>query len=371
MEKRDYYETLGVGRDASLGDLKKAYRVLAKKYHPDLNPGDKAAEKNFKDVNEAYECLKDENNRAAYDRYGHAAFQNGAGGQAGGAGFGGFGSMDDIFGEFFGGRSGRRRKAGPRRGNDLRYDLEIGLTEAFAGISKQIAVNGAATCSTCKGSGAKPGTEPAVCGTCQGRGTIRSQQGFFTVEKTCHSCNGEGRVVKDPCGDCRGRGHVHKERNLSFDVPKGIEDGARIRLSGEGDAGARGGPRGDLYIFVSIRPHALLQRDGADLFCRVPIQMTKAILGGAIEVPLLDGKKVKLTIPEGAQAGQQFRLRGKGMPVLRSRHFGDLYVQIAVEIPKNVSKKQKGLLKKFDDEGKSGLYPESEAFLKDIETQQG
>ena len=369
MEKRDYYETLGVSRDANAADLKKAYRVLAKKYHPDLNPGDETAEKNFKEANEAYECLKDADNRAAYDRYGHAAFQNGGPGAAGagGAGFGDFGSMGDIFEEFFGGRSRSRRQAGPGRGNDLRYDLEIDLVEAFSGVSKQIAVTGAVGCDGCNGSGAKKGTEPVTCGTCNGQGTVRAQQGFFTVERTCHSCGGEGRMVKDPCGDCGGRGHVHKERNLSFDVPKGIEDGTRIRLSGEGDAGARGGPRGDLYVFISIRQHSLLQRDGADLFCRIPVQMTQAILGGTIEVPMLDGKKVKLTIPEGAQSGQQFRLRGKGMPALRNRHFGDLYVQIAVEIPKKISRKQKDLLKKFDAESKSGLYPESEQFLKSLD----
>lgn len=369
MEKRDYYETLGVSRDADEAELKKAYRVLAKKYHPDLNPGDATAEKNFKEANEAYECLKDADNRAAYDRYGHAAFQNGGPGAAGagGAGFGDFGSMGDIFEEFFGGRSRNRRQAGPSRGNDLRYDLEIDLMEAFNGVSKQIAVTGAVTCSSCNGSGAKKGTEPVTCGTCNGQGTVRAQQGFFTVERTCHVCGGEGRIIKDPCVDCGGRGHVHKERNLSFDVPKGIEDGTRIRLSGEGDAGARGGPRGDLYVFISIRPHSLLQRDGADLFCRIPVKMTQAILGGAIEVPMLDGKKVKLTVPEGAQSGQQFRLRGKGMPVLRNRHFGDLYVQIAVEIPKKISRKQKDLLKKFDAESKSGLYPDSEEFIKSLD----
>ena len=369
MEKRDYYETLGVSRDADAAELKKAYRVLAKKYHPDLNPGDATAEKNFKEANEAYECLKDADNRAAYDRYGHAAFQNGGPGAAGagGAGFGDFGSMGDIFEEFFGGRSRSRRQAGPSRGNDLRYDLEIDLMEAFNGASKQIAVTGAVTCSSCNGSGAKKGTEPVTCGTCNGQGTVRAQQGFFTVERTCHVCGGEGRIIKDPCDDCGGRGHVHKERNLSFDVPKGIEDGTRIRLSSEGDAGARGGPRGDLYVFINIHPHSLLQRDGADLFCRIPVKMTQAILGGAIEVPMLDGKKVKLTIPEGAQSGQQFRLRGKGMPVLRNRHFGDLYVQIAVEIPKKISRKQKDLLKKFDAESKSGLYPDSEKFIKSLD----
>lgn len=369
-EKRDYYDVLGVGRSATADELKKAYRVLAKKYHPDLNAGDEEAEKNFKQVSEAYDCLKDEQNRAAYDQFGHAAFQGGspgAGGASGGfnaGGFGDFSSMGDIFEEFFGGRGGgrQRRQGGPQRGNDLRYNLEIDLADVFAGKSEQISVSSAVACDSCKGSGAKAGTEASICGTCQGQGTVRSQQGFFTVERPCHSCGGEGRVIKDPCGDCQGKGHVHKERTLSFDVPRGVEDGTRIRLTGEGDAGARGGPKGDLYVFINVRPHSFLQRDGADLFCRVPMPMTMAALGGSIEVPMLDGKRIKVSVPEGAQSGQQFRLRGKGMPVLRSRQFGDLYVQLAVEVPTELSKKQKELLKQFSEATKTDSYPESEDF---------
>ena len=367
MDKRDFYDVLGVERAASAEEIKKAYRAKAKKFHPDLNPDDPVAEKNFKEATEAYECLKDEQSRAAYDQYGHAAFQNGgpgAGGPgAGFSGFGGFGGVGDIFEEFFGGGGGRsRRPQGPQRGNDLRYDLEITLEEAFTGSNKTIEVGSAAACESCNGSGAEKGSQSENCGTCQGAGTVRNQQGFFTVERPCHQCGGSGQIIKNPCGDCRGKGTTYKERSLSFDIPAGVEDGTRIRLSGEGDAGERGGPRGDLYVFIAIKPHAFLQREGADLFCRVPIKMTLAAKGGAIEVPLLDGKRVKISLPEGAQSGQQFRLRGKGMPVLRSRRQGDAYVQLAVETPQNLSRKQKKLLDAFEKSLDSGAYPESDAF---------
>ncbi len=370
MEKRDFYEVLGVPRSASAAELKSAYRKLAKKYHPDLNPDDKVAEKNFKEASEAYECLKDDQSRAAYDRFGHAAFQNGTGGGrgGGGAGFEGFGaSMGDIFEEFFGqssgrARGGRRQRRGPQRGNDLRYDLTISLEESFAGLSKEINVTSAVHCGVCKGSGAKAGTGIETCGTCQGHGNVRMQQGFFTVEQTCRACGGAGQTIKDPCPDCRGNGTQKKKRKLSFDIPQGVENNMRIRLTGEGDAGARGGDKGDLYVFISIKPHDLHQREGADLFCTVPIAMTLAAKGGTIEVPLLDGKRVKVAIPEGAQSGQQFRLRGKGMPVLRTNRVGDLYVKLAVETPHALTKKQKELLAQFEDSLKKDTFPESAAY---------
>ena len=373
-EKRDFYEVLGVPRSASADELKRAYRKLAKQYHPDLNPDDKVAEKNFKEASEAYECLKDDQSRAAYDRFGHAAFQNGMGGggrggAGGGAGFEGFGaSMGDIFEEFFGQgagrgqRGGRRQRRGPQRGNDLRYDLTISLEESFAGLSKEINVTSAVHCGACKGSGAKAGTGVETCSTCQGHGVVRMQQGFFTVEQPCRACGGAGQTIKDPCPDCRGTGTQKKKRKLSFDVPQGVENNMRIRLTGEGDAGQRGGGKGDLYVFVTIQPHKLLQREGADLFCSVPIAMTLAAQGGTIEVPLLDGKRVKVAIPEGAQSGQQFRLRGKGMPVLRTNRVGDLYVKLAVETPHALTKKQKELLAQFEASLKKDAFPESEAY---------
>lgn len=371
MEKRDFYEVLGIPRSASADEIKKAYRGQAKKYHPDLNPNNEAAEKSFKEVSQAYECLKDGQSRAAYDQFGHAAFQNGgrSGGGAGAAGgAGGFNaSMGDIFEEFFGGgRGGRGSRGkgagGPQRGNDLRVNLNISLEESYIGISKKINVSSAMHCGSCSGSGAKAGSSAETCSTCQGHGAVRRQQGFFTIEQPCHTCGGAGQMIKNPCKDCQGSGTQQSERTLSFDVPKGVEDGTRIRLSGEGDAGQRGGPRGDLYAFISVKQHHLLQREGADLFCRVPIKMTLAASGGAVEVPLLDGKHVKVTIPEGAQNGQQFRLRGKGMPVLRAKQQGDLYVQLAVEVPKSLNKQQKELLQKFEASLEEGLFPESEDY---------
>lgn len=371
MKKRDFYEVLGVPRSATADDIKKAYRGLAKQYHPDLNPGNEAAEKNFKEAGGAYECLKDEQTRAAYDQFGHDAFQNGGqrGGQRGrGQAGAGMGGMGDIFEEFFGGggRGGggqkQQRRRGPQSGDDLRVDLSITLEESFSGLSKKINVTSATHCESCKGSGAKAGTAAQTCGTCQGHGAVRMQQGFFTVEKPCPQCHGAGQMIKDPCATCRGTGTQQKERTLSFDVPKGVEDGTRIRLSGEGNAGQRGGAKGDLYVFITVTAHNLLERDGADLFCRVPIEMTLAAMGGAIEVPLLDGKRVKVTIPEGAQSGQQFRLRGKGMPVLRSSQMGDLYVQLSIEVPKKLNKKQKALLKEFEGSLEKGIFPEAEGY---------
>jgi molecular chaperone DnaJ len=373
MAKRDYYEVLGVPKGADEKALKAAYRNLAKKYHPDANPGDKAAEHKFKELNEAYDVLKDPQKKAAYDRFGHQAFEaGGMGGARGGPG-GGFGPdftssmsdiFEDLFGDFMGGqRAGRQRgRGGAQRGSDLRYNMEISLTEAYTGKTAQIRVPSSVTCEACSGSGAKPGSSPKTCGTCGGAGAVRASQGFFTVERTCPTCQGRGQVISDPCNNCGGAGRVTKERNLSVNIPAGVEDGTRIRLAGEGEAGLRGGPSGDLYIFLSIRPHDFFQRDGADLFCKVPISMTAAALGGEIEVPTIDGKKARVTIPEGTQTGKQFRLRGKGMPVLRSAQHGDMYIQTTVETPVNLTRRQRELLREFEKEARNNS-PESEGFF--------
>lgn len=367
MAKADYYELLGVDRGADAAALKSAYRKLAKQYHPDLNPGDEAAEKKFKEISEAYDVLKDEQSRAAYDQFGHAAFENGGaggfGGQAGGGGFSGFGDIGDIFEEFFGGRGGGGRQQRARRGEDLRAEVEISLQEAYDGTERQLKLNRASTCTTCGGSGAKPGSQPVTCPVCHGHGKVRAQQGFFMVERTCHHCQGSGQTIADPCGDCGGRGQVAESRTLSVSVPAGVEDGTRIRLSGEGNAGPNGAAHGDLYVFVSVRPHSFLQRDGADLFCAMPVPVDLAVRGGALEVPLLGGKKVKLTLPEAAQSGQQFRLRGKGMPVLRARKHGDLYVQIDIETPSGLSKQQQKLFDAFADSLDTENYPDTKDFL--------
>ncbi len=378
MAKRDYYEILGVQKGADEKALKSAFRNQAKKYHPDANPGNKEAEAKFKELNEAYDVLKDPQKKAAYDRFGHQAFENGMGGGRGpgpgGAGFGpDFSSsmsdiFEDLFGDFMGGGGGRGRQqrgrgaGGAQRGSDLRYNLEINLTEAFTGKTAQVRVPSSVTCDNCKGSGAKPGTAPKQCTTCAGAGVVRSQSGFFTVERACPTCQGRGQVISDPCNVCGGQGRVTKERTLSVNIPVGVEDGTRIRLAGEGEAGLRGGPSGDLYIFLSVRPHEFFQRDGADLYCKVPISMATAALGGEIEVPTIDGKKARVNVPEGAQNGKQFRLKGKGMPVLRSSQAGDMYIQVAVETPVNLTRRQRELLKEFDTEARNNS-PESEGFF--------
>jgi molecular chaperone DnaJ len=336
------------------------------KYHPDKNPGDAAAEAKFKECNEAYETLKDPQKRAAYDRYGHAAFEQGGmggGSPFGGASAGGFSDIfEDIFGEMMGG--GRRQSAGGRaRGADLRYNLEISLEEAFTGKTASIRVPTNKTCDTCSGSGAKPGSSPTTCSTCSGSGRVRASQGFFSVERTCPACNGRGEVISDPCPDCSGQGRVNEERTLSVNVPAGIEDGTRIRLSGEGEAGFRGGPTGDLYIFISVRPHEFFQRDGADLYCKVPISMTTASLGGQFDVGTLDGSNTRVKVPEGTQPGRQFRLKGKGMPVMRHSAMGDLYIQIAVETPQNLSKRQRELLQEFEEISAKENSPQSSGFF--------
>jgi len=372
MSKRDFYEVLGVERQADEKELKSAFRKMAKKYHPDANQGDPSAEVKFKEVGEAYEALKDPQSRAAYDRFGHAAFENGKPG-SGQGGPGGFGPefsssmsdvFEDLFGDFMGAGGGRqqRRSGGAQRGSDLRYNMEVSLIDAFKGKNAQIKVPTSITCETCDGSGAKPGTAPTTCQTCGGAGAVRASQGFFTVERTCPGCHGRGQTIGDPCADCSGQGRVNKERTLSVNIPAGVEDGTRIRLAGEGEAGVRGGSTGDLYIFLSLKPHEFFQRDGADLFCSVPISMPTAAIGGDIEVPTIDGNKARVTIPEGTQSGKQFRLRNKGMPVLRSTQMGDMYIQVSVETPVNLSKKQKSLLKEFESE-KRDNSPQSEGFF--------
>jgi len=377
MAKRDYYEILGVSRDANEQELKSAFRKRAKDLHPDRNPDDKEAEVKFKELNEAYEALRDPQKRAAYDRFGHAAFEGGMGagpGAAGGAGFGpDFASsmsdiFDDLFGEFMGGRSGRpggpgRGRSGRERGADLRYNMEISLSEAFTGKTAEIRVPTSIVCETCEGSGAKPGTKPITCPTCAGAGKVRASQGFFTIERTCPTCMGRGETIADPCEKCSGSGRVTRERTLSVNIPAGVEDGTRIRLAGEGEAGMRGGPAGDLYIFLSLRAHEFFQRDGADIFCRVPISMVTAALGGQIEVPTVEGTITRVKIPEGTETGKQFRLKGKGMPVLRSKITGDMYIQVEVETPKKLSKKQKDLLRQFEEESHKETNPESHGFF--------
>ena len=352
MAKRDFYEVLGVQKGADEAALKSAYRKLAMQHHPDRNPGNADAEAQFKEINEAYDTLKDGQKRAAYDRFGHAAFENGGGGR-GASGFGPeFTSsmsdiFDDIFGDFMGGQRRGGGGAAKLRGSDLRYNLEISLEESFEGRTVEIDVPTLVGCTTCDGSGAKPGTGTHTCRQCNGHGKVRAAQGFFTIERTCPVCQGRGQMMDQPCTDCGGQGRRQENRKLSVDIPKGIEDGTRIRLANEGEAGLRGGPPGDLYIFISIRPHELFQRDGADLYARVPIAMTTAALGGEFEVPTLDNARAKVKVATGTQPGQRVRLKGKGMPVLRSKDVGDLYVQLDIETPQALSRRQRELLEEF------------------------
>ena len=364
MAKRDYYETLGLSRGASEQDIKSAFRRLAKDFHPDRNPGDKSAEQKFKELAEAYEALRDPQKRAAYDQFGHAAFDGqGRAGHGFGPDFASSMSdiFDDLFGEFMGGRRGRR--SGRERGADLRYNMEIDLPEAYAGKTAQVRVPASVTCERCGGSGAKPGTQPTSCPTCGGAGKVRASQGFFTIERTCPSCQGRGEIINDACGTCNGSGRVVKERTLSVNIPAGVEDGTRIRLAGEGEAGLHGGPAGDLYIFLSIKPHEFFQRDGADIFCRVPISMTTAALGGHVDVPTIDGGKTRVRVPEGTETGKQIRLKSKGMPMLRSKAVGDMYIQVEVETPKSLSRRQRELLEEFERESSGQTSPHSAGFF--------
>lgn len=364
MSKRDYYEVLGVSKTATEVEMKSAFRKLAMQFHPDRNPGDHEAEIKFKEINEAYQTLSDAQKRAAYDRFGHAAFANGG---AGGPGFGNDFSdfMSDIFENFFGETRGRggRSSGGRERGADMRYNLEISLDEAFHGKTAELKIPTSITCEVCAGSGAKAGSKPKTCPTCAGAGRVRATQGFFSIERTCPNCHGRGEIIDDPCPGCGGAGRVTRERTLSVNIPAGVEDGTRIRLAGEGEAGLRGGPPGDLYIFLSLKPHPFYQRDGADLFCRVPISMVTAALGGEFNVPTLSGTDALVKVPEGTQSGKQFRLRGKGMPVLRSRDVGDLYIQVVVETPQKLSRRQRELLTEFEQECSKENHPESSGFF--------
>lgn len=366
MAKRDFYEVLGVTKTCTEQELKIAFRKAAMQHHPDRNPGNVEAEIKFKEVNEAYQCLSDGQKRAAYDRFGHAAFENGGGG-AGGFGADGFASsMADIFEDLFGGVMGGGRggrQGGKERGADLRYNLEIGLEDAFKGRTAQIKVPTSVTCEACTGSGAKAGSKPKTCGTCGGQGRVRAQQGFFAIERTCPTCQGRGEIIDNPCASCAGAGRVTRERTLSVNIPPGVEDGTRIRLAGEGEAGLRGGPTGDLYIFLAMKPHPFFQRDGADLYCRMPISMVQAALGGEFSVHGIDGSEARLKIPEGTQSSRQFKIRGKGMPVLRSRDVGDLYIQVVVETPQNLTRRQRELLMEFENESSSKTNPEAAGFF--------
>jgi molecular chaperone DnaJ len=365
VSKRDYYEVLGVSRACGEADLKAAFRKLAMQHHPDRNPGDANCEHKFKELNEAYDVLKDGDKRAAYDRFGHAAFEQGTGG--GGHGFGAdFAStFSDIFEDLFGmgGRRGGGRGQGRERGSDLRYNMEISLEEAFEGKTAQIHIPTSVMCEACSGSGAKAGSKPKPCPTCGGAGKIRHAQGFFTLERTCPACQGRGQVIENPCPSCSGAGRVMRERTLSVNIPPGVEDGTRIRLAGEGEAGLRGGPAGDLYIFLSLVPHEFFQRDGADLHCRVPITMVVAAIGGEFEVPVIDGSQARVKVPAGTQAGRRFRLSGKGMPVLRTKQTGDMYVQVTVETPQNLTKRQRELLVEFEKLSSEATQPESAGFF--------
>ena len=377
MAKRDYYDVLGVARGASAEELKKAYRQKAKELHPDRNSDNPNAESQFKEVNEAYEVLKDADKKAAYDRFGHAAFEGGMGGGRGGGaqGFGGVNAdfasafsdvFEDLFGDFMGGRGGGgggRSRA--QRGSDLRYNLRVSLEEAFRGVQKTINVPTSIACDTCRGTGAEGGAEPVTCPTCSGMGKVRAQQGFFTVERTCPTCNGMGQIVKNPCRSCAGSGRVEKERALSVNIPAGVETGTRIRLAGEGEAGLRGGPAGDLYIFIEVKDHPIFQRDGVHLFCRVPISITAAALGGEVEVPTIDGGRSRVKVPAGAQTGKQMRLRAKGMPALRGGGTGDMVLELAVETPVNLTARQRELLMEFEKLSEEN-NPEGQSFFSKV-----
>ena len=374
MAKRDYYDVLGVARGASADEIKKGYRTKAKELHPDRNADNPNAEAQFKEVNEAYDALKDPDKKAAYDRFGHAAFEGGMGQRPGGGGFPGGGNGDfasafsdvfeDLFGDFMGGGRGGRQRAS--RGSDLRYNLRISLEEAFAGVQKTIKVPGSVTCSSCKGTGAEGGVEPVTCPTCTGMGKVRAQQGFFTVERTCPTCSGLGQIIKNPCRTCGGVGREERERALSVNIPAGVETGNRIRLAGEGEAGLRGGPSGDLYIFVDVADHPIFTREGATLHCRVPVSMATAALGGEVEVPNIDGGRSRVKIPVGSQAGQQMRLRGKGMPALRGGSTGDMYIELAVETPVNLTARQRELLKEFEKLSEESNSPETTNFFSKV-----
>jgi len=367
MAKRDYYDVLGVQKNASDAEIKKAFRNLAKENHPDSNRGDEGAETRFKEINEAYENLKDPQTRAAYDQFGHAGTQAGGmgGGGFGGGGFGG--NFSDIFEDLFGdfaGRSGQgSRQQRQSRGSDLRAEIKIDLKDAYFGTTRELAINSATGCDDCDSTGAASGSGRSTCQQCGGSGSVRSTQGFFTLERTCSVCNGKGSLIENPCRSCSGSGRVRKKRKLSVNIPRGVDEGTRIRLGGEGEAGENGGPYGDLYVFVSIKENEFFKRSEADLLSEVPIDFVTAALGGQIEVPTPDGKKIRISIPEGCQNNRQFRLKGKGMPVLQTNRLGDLYVEIRVEVPTKLNEKQKGILKEFSEINKKNTSPETNSYL--------
>ena len=373
MSKRDFYEVLGVKKGSDDATLKKAYRKQAMKYHPDRNADDKSAEAKFKEVNSAYDTLKDPQKRAAYDKFGHAAFENGGSGAGAGAGAGGFGGgggfgghdfsdiFEEAFGDVFGGGRGRTRQT---RGNDLRYNLTISLEEAYEGKSVKLNIPSTEACSTCHGSGAKKGTNPQTCGTCGGRGEVRIQQGFMAMTRGCPNCHGRGKIITDPCSTCRGSGIVKREKTISVNIPKGVDDGTRIRVTGEGEAGQYGAASGDLYIFIQLKKHPLFEREGPHILLDMPIDFVEATLGGSLEVPTVDGKKALLKVPEGTQSGTQFRMRGKGMPVTNSSAYGDMFVNLTVEVPTKLSKKQKEILRQFRNEYTGRNHPEQDGFFK-------
>jgi molecular chaperone DnaJ len=372
MSKQDYYQTLGVAKGASDVELKKAYRKMAMKYHPDRNPDDASSEKKFKEVNEAYDILKDAQKRAAYDQYGHAAFEQGGGGGAGG--FGGFGGgansadfgdvFGDFFGDMFGGGGASAGHGGRERGGDLRYNLTVNLEDAYAGKTVKVNIPAAVGCDTCGGSGAKAGTRPEPCSGCGGSGQVRMSQGFFSVARTCPTCSGRGNIIRQVCQKCGGSGRTNKEKNISVNIPKGVDNGTRIRLSGEGEAGRFGGPSGDLYIFIQVKKHNIFERDNKDIYLKLPLNFVDAALGTTMEIPTVDGGKARLKIPESTQPRQQFRLRGKGMPQLNSSNNGDMFVIVDVEIPHKISKQQKELLREFRNSAKGGSHtPEEKGFM--------
>ena len=375
MAKRDFYDVLGVSRGASADEIKKAYRKKAKELHPDRNKDNPNSEAQFKEVNEAYDVLKDDTRKAAYDRFGHAAFEGGMGGGPRGGGHPGYGQGDfasafsdvfeDLFGDFMGGRGGAGGRQRAQRGSDLRYNLRVSLEEAFSGAQKSITVPTSVACGACNGTGAEGGAEPETCPTCSGMGKVRAQQGFFTVERSCPTCGGLGQTIKNRCKTCHGAGRTEKERSLSVNIPAGVETGTRIRLAGEGEAGMRGGPSGDLYIFIEVREHALFQRDGVNLFCRVPVSMTTAAMGGEVEVPTIDGGRSRVKIPAGSQTGKHMRLRGKGMPALRGGGTGDMMIEVAVETPVNLTSRQKELLREFERLSENN-NPEGSSFFSKV-----
>lgn len=368
---RDYYETLGVPRDADAATIKSAFRKLAMKLHPDQNPGCKVSEEKFKELGEAYAVLSDPEKRAQYDRFGKAAFQNG--GPGFGPGAAGFSDFSDLFNEIFGGgfeemftRGGGRTRNGPERGADLRYDVELTLEQAFRGMEREIVVPRAQACAPCSGSGSEGNAPLEQCRTCNGVGQVRASQGMFRIVRTCPACHGRGQAIKTPCRTCGGRGMTQKERTLSVKIPPGVEDGTRIRLAGEGDMGARSGPPGDLYLFLSVKPHTLFERDGADLYCRAPTPMCKAALGGELEIPTIEGERAKITIPAGAQTGRRFRVKGKGMTHLRGKERGDLHVELLVETPVNLSAKQRKLLEEFAKDCGEEAHPQTQGFFDSV-----